>query len=34
VEAVSRPPDDDALGGILSEIVKQVGEIHERVYLE
>jgi hypothetical protein len=34
LEAVSRPPDDDALGGMLSEIVKQVGEIRERVYLE
>ena len=35
LEAVTRPPDDDdALGGKLSEIVKVVGEIHERVYLE
>jgi hypothetical protein len=35
LEAVTRTPDDDdALSGVLGEIVKQVGEIHERVYLE
>jgi hypothetical protein len=34
LEAVGTPPGDDALGGMLSEIVKQVGEIRERVYLE
>ncbi len=35
LETVTRPPDDDdPLGGKLSEIVKVVGEIHERVYLE